>query len=65
MKGKVRLITNKERVLREFPSAWFNAEDRTIEGYSQGLILGRGSVLARSIEKSAWADAAKQLRPKR
>lgn len=50
------------RVLKEYPGAWFNAKDRAIEGYSEGLILGRGSVNAKSIEASAWAAAAKRLR---
>ena len=62
---KVRLLSNKDRVLREYPSAWFNAKERTIEGYSEGLILGRGNVLARSVEKSAWMDAAKNLRKRK
>jgi hypothetical protein len=56
-------MTNKERVLREYPSAWFNRASRSIEGYSQGLILGVGSVLARNLEASAWKDAAAKLRP--
>ena len=60
--AKVRLLSNKDRVLREYPSAWFNSKERTIEGYSEGLILGRGSVLARNIEKSAWLDAVRNLR---
>lgn len=55
-------LTAKQRVLKEWPSAWFNAKERTIEGYSESLILGRGSVIARSIEASAWADAAKKLK---
>lgn len=57
---KRKRLTAKQRVLREWPSAWFNAKERTIEGYSEGLILGRGNVLARSIENSAWVDAAKR-----
>lgn len=64
-RAKVRLLSNKDRVLREYPSAWFNSKERTIEGYSEGLILGRGSVLARNLEKSAWLDAAKNLRAQR
>ena len=55
----------KRRVLKEYPSAWFNAKERTIEGYSESLILGRGSVIAKSIEASAWIDAAKNLRRKK
>lgn len=57
-------ITAKQQVLKEFPSAWFNSDERTIEGYSHGLVFGRGSVLARSIEASAWQDAAHNLRRK-
>jgi hypothetical protein len=40
--------------------AWFNRERHTIEGYSHGLILGRGSILARSIEADAWRNAARR-----
>ncbi len=57
-------MTNKEKVLREFPSAWFNRAARTIEGYSDGLVLGVGNVTAPNLEKSAWADAAKRLTEK-
>jgi len=57
-----RKLTLRQRVLREWPSAWFNAKRRIIEGYSEGLVLGYGSVIARSIEASAWADAAKRLK---
>lgn len=56
-----RKLTPKQKVLREFLGAWFNREERIIEGYSQGLILGRGAVTARNIEQSAWADAARRL----
>ena len=56
-----RRLTPKQRVLKEWPSAWFNKEERTIEGYSQGLVLGRGNVIARSVKASAWADAAKRM----
>ena len=61
-------MTHKQQVLREYPGAWFNSSCRTIEGYSEGLVygeglvLGIGSVLAKSIEASAWKDAAKQLK---
>ncbi len=55
-------MTAKERVLKEWPSAWFNEKERTIEGYSHGLVFGRGSVLARNLEQSAWKDAAANLR---
>jgi hypothetical protein len=54
--------TAKKRVLVMYPLAWFNSERRTIEGYSEGLILGYGDVNARSIEASAWKDAAARLK---
>ena len=57
-----RKLTPKQMVLKEYPRAWFNKTDRTIEGYSEGLILGRGCVMASSIEASAWADAARRLK---
>jgi hypothetical protein len=57
--------TAKARVLKEWPMAWYNKEAHTIEGYSHGLVLGRGSILARSVEADAWRDAAKQLRRRR
>jgi hypothetical protein len=58
----MKRLTCKERVLKEFPGAWFNAKERIIEGYSAHLELGYGDVLAKSIEKSAWKDAAKRIK---
>jgi hypothetical protein len=58
-------LTPKQSVLMEFPSAWFNAKARTIEAYSESLVLGHGSVLAPNIEKSAWADAARWIKEKK
>jgi len=55
-------MSPKQRVLREWPMAWFNKEEHTIEGYSYRLVLGRGSILARNVEASAWRDAARNLR---
>lgn len=49
-------------VLSEFPSAWFNSNSRQVEGYSEGLVLGTGSVIARSTESSAWIDAAENIK---
>lgn len=60
----MRKLTPKQKVLKEWPSAYFDRASREIQRYTEGLPpLGQGSVLARSTEASAWADAAKRLRP--
>ena len=58
------MTREQRRVFKEYPGAWFNRAARTIEGYSEGLILGHGSVCARSLKHSAWKDAARNLRRK-
>lgn len=56
-------MTPKQKVLKEWPSAYFDAGSRSIQRYTEGLSpLGVGSVLARSIEASAWKDAARNIR---
>lgn len=54
-------LTPKQKVLKEWPSAFFDRDTREIQLYTQGIVLGRGSVIARSIEASAWKDAAANL----
>ena len=49
-------------VLKEFPSAYYEPKTREVCLYSAGFVLGRGSVLARSIENDAWREAASQIK---
>ena len=53
-------MTPKNFVKREYPSAWWNAQSRRIEGYSECLFLSDSFIH----EKDAWKDAAKKLRKK-
>ena len=49
-------MTHKQRVLKEFPSAYYDAKRRAVCIYSEGIYFGEGR------ESEAWKEASQYVK---